>query len=71
MQNEKDYPETEHPSIDNYDEDFDDTIDDDEYESDEDDEPEYYQCLGCGWSGIENPGDQCPRCCGYSIDGVW
>lgn len=42
-----------------------------EYSEDEDnDEPEYYQCLGCGWTGNHDPG-HCPRCTGYCIDGVY
>lgn len=45
-----------------------------DHDDDEDDyEPEYYQCLGCGWrwSGVDNPGTHCPRCAGVSIDGVF
>lgn len=49
----------------------DDEWDDDEWDDDEDAAPEYYQCLGCQWSGTENPGDICPRCGGMSIDGVF
>lgn len=45
-----------------------------EYNFDDDDaneEPAYYNCLGCGWSGVVNPGLNCPRCAGASIDGVY
>jgi hypothetical protein len=38
---------------------------------DDDDEPEYYQCLGCGWTGDDNPGVNCPRCTGATIEGVY
>lgn len=34
-------------------------------------EPEYYQCLGCQWSGVENPGPICPRCSGATVEGVY
>lgn len=41
-------------------------------DEDEDDvEPEYYQCLGCQWSGVENPGPICPRCSGATVEGVY
>lgn len=33
-------------------------------------EPEYYQCLSCGWTGNYDP-KHCPRCTGYCIDGVY
>lgn len=40
-------------------------------EGDDDFEPEYYQCLGCQWSGVENPGPICPRCNGATVEGVY
>lgn len=48
--------------------------DDDSWREDDDesdDEPEYYQCLGCRWTGNVNPGDICPRCSGATISGVY
>lgn len=48
----------------------DDRDDDFDYDPDDDDLPEYYQCLGCNWTGDYNPG-HCPRCSGYTIDGVY
>lgn len=44
--------------------------DDDDYDDDDYDEAEYYQCLGCGWTGAVDPG-QCPRCCASAISGVY
>lgn len=44
--------------------------DEDWREEDDYDEPEYYQCLGCGWTGDQAPGD-CPRCTGATISGVY
>lgn len=44
--------------------------DDDWHEDQDEDEPEYYQCLGCKWTGDYNP-ERCPRCDGYCIDGVY
>lgn len=44
--------------------------DDDDYLDDDDDEPEYYQCLGCQWTGDHDTG-HCPRCSGYTIEGVY
>lgn len=46
--------------------DDDDYFDDDDY----DDEPAYYQCLACNWTGDHDPGE-CPRCCGRCIEGVY
>lgn len=39
--------------------------------NDDNDEPEYFECLCCGWSGNHNPGDFCPRCTGATISGVY
>ena len=35
------------------------------------DEPEYYQCIGCNWTGDVYPGPNCPKCTGASIQGVY
>lgn len=34
------------------------------------DEPEYYYCLACGWSGLDYA-DYCPRCDGLCVEGVY
>lgn len=39
-------------------------------EDDDDEQPEYYQCLGCGWTGDVDP-LSCPRCAAMSICGVY
>lgn len=39
-------------------------------DEDFEDEPEYYYCLRCDWTGDSDPG-QCPRCSGWSIEAVY
>lgn len=42
--------------------------DEDDFDyDDEDDEPVYYYCIGCNWTGDHDPG-HCPRCSGFSIE---
>lgn len=41
----------------------------DHYDDDEDDaEPDYFSCIGCGATFSFNPGTNCPRCTGASIN---